>query len=208
MGEIHRLEASLVLPCMAEMAVILLQQLVLRVGTRRYRLADIEFYLHSQTHADPFIHGDDEQRQCGRWYYNRAGGLDLTFGNGTNAGGILLRGLVLLEAAPTAVYGPQRVLRELIAGQEPVWKPTEGWWLEADLAPPGPVWQTERVNLKQLESPFRPLPYRFLAHADYLQHLPSTVRHNVWKALGLTKEALVVLNSPAQAQSAHHGLQS
>lgn len=190
MGDIHRVEAPSVLPVMAEMAAILLQQLVLRVGTRRYRLADVEFYLRSGAHPDPFVHGDAEQRQCGRWYYNRAGGLDLTFGNGTDTGGILLRGLMRLDAPRQAVYGPQRVLREVVAGQDPMWAPAGGWWLEIDEAPPGPVWQTERVNLKQVDSPYRSFPYRFLAHAEYLRQLPSPVRSRVWRALGLTQERL------------------
>lgn len=92
------------------------------------------------------------------------------------------------------VYGPQRVLRELLAVQDPVWAPTGGWWLEAAHLQPGPLWKTERVNLKQLDSEagrdFRSMPYRFLAHADYLRQLPTSVRAKLWNELGLTQETL------------------
>jgi hypothetical protein len=194
MEDIHLLDATAVLPVMAKMAAILLQYLVLRVGDRRYRIADIEFYLHSRRHEDTYIHGDVEQLQCGRWYYNRAGGVDLTFGNGTDAGGILVRGLMRLDAVGGIIYGPQRVLRELLAAQAPVWKPTGGWWLAVEEPQLGPIWKTARVNLKKMESPYRALPYRFLAHAEYLLQLPRGVRSQVWRELGVTKDELVGTN--------------
>lgn len=190
MGHIHQVEQADVADVMADMAGLLLQQMVLRVGARRYQVADIEFYLHSSAHPDTFIHGDAEQRQCGRWYYNRAGGVDLTFGNGTDAGGILLRGLLRLDEPGGVVYGPQNVLRELVAAQAPVWEQAGGWWLEATELRTGPVWRTERVNLKQLDSPYRSLPYRFLTHVDYLRQLPTSVRAKVWRELGVTAELL------------------
>lgn len=190
MGYVHQVSKEEAAAVLAEMAGLLLYQTVLRVGACRYQLADIEFYLHSSAHPDTFIHGDEEQLRCGRWYYNRAGGVDLTFGNGTDAGGILLRGLLRLDEPGGVVYGPQRVLRELLAVQAPVWAPAGGWWLEEVERQSGTVWKTERVNLKQLDSPYRSLQYRFLAHADYLRQLPSSVRAKVWRELGLTAELL------------------
>lgn len=82
----------------------------------------------------------------------------MTFGNDTDASGILLRGLLRLDEPGSVVYGPQRVLRELVA---------VGGWQQPDT-----VWQTERVNLKHVDSPYRNLPYRFIAHSDYLRQLP------------------------------------
>ncbi|AII53850.1 hypothetical protein [Hymenobacter sp. APR13] len=190
MGYIHEVDQVTVPAVMAEMTGLLLHQTELRIGAARYRLADIEFYLHSRAHPDTFIHGEPEQRQCGRWYYNRAGGVDLTFGNGTDAGGILLRGLLRLDEPGGVVYGPQRVLRELVAVQAPVWESAGGWRLEAAEQQPNTVWQTERVNLKQVDSPYRNLPYRFIAHSDYLRQLPTSVRSKLWRELGLTADDL------------------
>ncbi|RTQ52289.1 hypothetical protein EJV47_04510 [Hymenobacter gummosus] len=190
MGYIHHVDKTDAPAVMAEMAALLIHQLVLRVGSCRYQLADIEFYLHSNLHPDSFIHGDLEQLHCGQWYYNRAGGVDLTFGNGTDAGGILIRGLLRLDEPGGVVYGPQRVLRELVAVQAPVWEPAGGWWLEAAKGPIGMMWQAERVNLKQLDSPYRSLPYRFLGHAEYLRNLPTSVRSKLWRELGLTAELI------------------
>lgn len=79
---------------------------VLAIGDREYRLAEIEFYCSSATHADPFVHGAPEQLGFAQWYFHRASahgayrggtfkGLDLTFGDEAAGlyGGILLRAI-------------------------------------------------------------------------------------------------------------------
>src|SRR4051794_39549996 len=75
----------------------------LRVAGIPHRLTEIEFYDFDPTvHPDPFTHRDPIQRECGRWYFHRTGGVyrsgsfkgfDLTFGDGTSRAGILIRGL-------------------------------------------------------------------------------------------------------------------
>ena len=84
----------------------LLNETELRVAQQSYRLVEIEFYLHNANHPDPFTHRHPIQFQCGRWYFHRSGstyrggsfkGLDLTFGDGTATGGILLRSLATPE---------------------------------------------------------------------------------------------------------------
>jgi hypothetical protein len=197
MASAHHADQQHVAAILAELAGILLQQVVLRVGNSKYQIADIEFYLHSDQHKDEFIHGDVEQQQSGRWYYNLAGGVDLTFGNGKGYGGILLRGLLRLNGSVGTVYGPQRVLRELVASQAPVWEVTNGWILEVCETVPGRIWQTVRVGLKKevsLEAEvFRLLPYRFVAHADYLRQLPNKEQNKLYQALGMTKAEVETL---------------
>lgn len=74
----------------------------LRAGGRAHRLVEIEFYYWSEAHPDPFTHRDPIQFAIGHWYFHRSRGtyrggsfkgLDLTFGDPTASGGILLRGL-------------------------------------------------------------------------------------------------------------------
>ena len=71
-------------------------------GQQAYRLVEIEFYYWSNAHQDPFTHRDPIQFHIGLWYFHRSRGsyrggsfkgLDLTFGDPTSSGGILIRGL-------------------------------------------------------------------------------------------------------------------
>ncbi len=80
----------------------LLNGATLVVGQQAHRLVEIEFYYWSAAHADPFTHRNPIQFQIGHWYFHRTGGtyrggsfkgLDLTFGDRTTSGGILIRGL-------------------------------------------------------------------------------------------------------------------
>jgi hypothetical protein len=76
---------------MAQMAAILLQQVVLRVGNVRYRLADIEFLYSRHHRPGPFIHGDAYSWGAGAGFITGRA-VDLTFSNGTDAGAFAARG--------------------------------------------------------------------------------------------------------------------
>jgi hypothetical protein len=80
----------------------LLNNSQLKVGDESYRILEIEFYCFSEEHPDVFTHQDQLQKECGRWYFHRVSGeykngsfkgMDLTFGNGTMRGGILIRSM-------------------------------------------------------------------------------------------------------------------
>jgi hypothetical protein len=81
--------------------------LVIRNGADEhvFRIAEIEFYLHSAEHPDPYVHQSQDQLDVGRWYFHRVGesyrggtfkGLDITFAHGMY-GGILIRSLVAAD---------------------------------------------------------------------------------------------------------------
>ena len=82
-----------------EIAETLMNHLCLEVGKTRYRITECEIYYNDGNeingHADPYIHFGEEQLTLGNLYLNKAGGLDLTFGNLDKKiyGGILIRGL-------------------------------------------------------------------------------------------------------------------
>ncbi|TRM69832.1 hypothetical protein BD626DRAFT_475446 [Schizophyllum amplum] len=103
--------------------------LVVHSGTSEtcFTLLELEFYLHKpQCHEDPFVHRTEEQRELGRWYFHRAPGrgttayrggtrkgLDLTFGDATAYGGILLRSIQRLDTAEI-VCGPSLLVDKIV----------------------------------------------------------------------------------------------
>jgi hypothetical protein len=91
----------------------LLNNYSLVAGDENYRLAEIEFYCFTDEHPDNFTHQNKLQKECGRWYFHRLGteykngsfkGLDLTFGDESMYGGILIRSLESSDG--TFICGP------------------------------------------------------------------------------------------------------
>lgn len=94
-------------------AQLLINRIRLNVFGQRCRILEVEFYLHSTAHPDPFTHCHPIQQQVGQWYLHRVGsgfrggsfkGIDLTFGSGTASGGILIR--TLESAEGQIICGP------------------------------------------------------------------------------------------------------
>lgn len=54
-----------------ELADILLNKTLLNVGTRTYRLCEIEFYYKGNGHEDHYTHCSDEQRLKGKLYFHK-----------------------------------------------------------------------------------------------------------------------------------------
>lgn len=78
----------------------LMNDLCLNVGKNRYRITECEFYYSDIDHADPYIHGEPQQMTTGHLYFNKAGGIDITFGKEAYPawGGILIRGIRNLDS--------------------------------------------------------------------------------------------------------------
>lgn len=101
-----------------QIAETLLNQTILRVNGRPYRLVEIEFYANGPSHPDPFAHCDEMQLRTARWYFHRTGGeyrggsfkgLDITFAPEGYFGGILIRtieGLVGAGEEEVFISGP------------------------------------------------------------------------------------------------------
>ncbi|MES2528695.1 MAG: hypothetical protein V4598_16545 [Bdellovibrionota bacterium] len=91
-------EAEQYYPAIAD---VLLNQSLVEINGKDYRLMEIEFYFLPAIYKDPFVHGNKRQAENLQWYFHRKGeggysngnykGLDLTIGNGINRGGILIR---------------------------------------------------------------------------------------------------------------------
>ncbi|MBG8554021.1 hypothetical protein [Hymenobacter guriensis] len=184
--QLHVAEGRYIPKIIDALAYLLLNRFVLHAGRQQYQLTDIEFYYRrAPHHNDPYVHGGPEQEHTGTWFYNLAGGLDLTCGDRASGaeGGILLRGLRQLDGEG-CISGIQLVLRELVTALGGALSSGSGWWLGmADSRVDMPVWRTTRQGLVEKEDPlatdFRQRPYRFLADAGYVRTLRG-------------KEALVV----------------
>ena len=96
-----------------------------------FRVAEIEFYLNDhRVHKDTFTHGDELQKQTGKWYFHKFGnsyrsgtykGVDITIGKGAGAvGGILLRSLMPLQLTSSSpgsmVFGNGANKKDFIEG--------------------------------------------------------------------------------------------
>lgn len=70
---------------------------ILKVNNKIYQITDFEFYINSQSPdiVDPHTYNHDLQKEYSKIYDHKSG-LDITFGDGKNAVGILLRGIVEL----------------------------------------------------------------------------------------------------------------
>ena len=107
-----------------DVADLLLNRTTLRIAGHPHRFTELELYFTGHAHADPFTHGDPMQQQLGTWYFHRSGqryrsgtykGLDLSFGSPEAFGGILVRGVERLGAAPALIDGPCMVVDHILA---------------------------------------------------------------------------------------------
>jgi hypothetical protein len=119
----------------SRIARFLLCDCLLSISDQLFRLLEIEFYLVSPSHQDPFCHAHEDQQSVAKWYFHRAGsgadsgyrggtrkGLDLTFGqaDGSTKGGILLRGMCQVnekgeELPDRTILGPSKLVDELLS---------------------------------------------------------------------------------------------
>ena len=168
----------------ARIADRLLNGARLVAGGEPLRFAEVEFYYFTAGHPDPFTHRDPLQRSCGRWYFHRTRGvyrsgsfkgLDLTFGDGTAFGGVLIRSLApaggaLIDGPSLCVdallartgAGSVAALDERVAGRA-AWDGAGPLVLEwADGEPPLRTFQSPRVGLSLRRAGRAPEPVRFI----------------------------------------------
>lgn len=108
----------------------LLTEVLLQVNETYYRLVDIEFYVStvdSEVFCDKFTHEHEQQKRNGHLYVHGSG-MDITFGDGINYGGILIRGVVEMNGAlevgnflPKKSFdGPWRVREQIFSRLKPL----------------------------------------------------------------------------------------
>ena len=126
--KIHRLESHKKIKAQFnEVAEKIFNEYILIIKNKenesKYRITEIEFYLHCDGHLDPYIHGHNRQSLNAHWYFHRKGrgGLDITFGKNNNHkihGGILIRSLQNIKAHYDYINGPLLVSERIIKNAE------------------------------------------------------------------------------------------
>jgi hypothetical protein len=175
-----------------------------KAAEAQFRLAEIEFYVHSQTHPDPYTHRSPEQRTSDRFYFHKFSngtyksgtwkGLDVCLGDGSTFFGVLIRSVVD-AATDRLIEGPcltvNRILehfecRTIDAFVDQVC----GGKLDFDvydasrplhfrrlrLPRQRPIYCGPRIGLSDKWPEFRDRPYRFCTEPDRIKKRKRTLR--------------------------------
>lgn len=161
---------------------ILFYRTVFHIKDKRYKITEAELYLKTDDkndHPDVFTHGRDEQGKPGLFYFHKQGrgGIDITFGNESRYGGILLRGMQSLNDG-SYIDGPLLLYRKIIkilGGKEvvpnlniDVFNAQDDLWLEEISGQEQDIYKAPRRGLSLLKDvearlPYIAKPYRYLA---------------------------------------------
>lgn len=154
----------------------------IKINETYYRIVDFEFYVFSKAIPDPHTYKNDLQLQSGKLYLHSSG-IDITFGDGENYGGILLRSVVkLYDGADQSsgfmkcqYEGPQIVATELFSSLNSLFdsKKNEislvdinGYNQDACFYPAIRVLKTKRVGLtpkaNDKDDYYRNMPLRYI----------------------------------------------
>lgn len=107
------------------MSQILLNHCLLKVDQETYRLVEIEYYLHSDVHPDPYVHCNPDQLLMHCFYFHKFGtgtykagtfkGMDLTFGDLNQKAyfGILVRSIENIKTGEL-IEGPCNVVNKIL----------------------------------------------------------------------------------------------
>lgn len=90
-----------------EIANKILNQMILIINGRKFRICEIEMYLKSSNHPDNYTHSNPDQKSFGKFYFHKYSngtfksgtwkGVDIVLGNETKYFGILIRSMVELD---------------------------------------------------------------------------------------------------------------
>ena len=100
-----------------KIAKVLFTNYELVINQNNYNLTEIEFYyFNTKIHKDVYTHLHCMQLEFNKFYVHEKsanrGGIDLTFGDGNNFGGILIRG-IQRQSDNTIISGPAKVRGEI-----------------------------------------------------------------------------------------------
>lgn len=107
------------------MADRLMNECYLEINTNRYRIREIEFYLNSENHPDPYVHCAEDQLLLHQFYFHKHKngshkggtykGLDLIFGDVLSNAyfGILLRTIENIETGQL-IQGPCKIVDHIL----------------------------------------------------------------------------------------------
>lgn len=180
-----------------KIAKALMTEFVIKINETEFYLTEIEFYcktINNDTHQDPYVHGDDLQKEFGKWYFHGSG-LDITFGNENYYGGILLRGIkTYSENEWKYTSGPLNIVKELFSKSNSISEKTV-FYLESKkekIAPLNGPFFANRVGLNPLTNKVY-FDKKYRAITDISSKHPFKEKEKVYKVLkddSSTKENL------------------
>lgn len=95
----------------ARIANDLMNNWLLKIESKIYRITEIEFYYKSEFHNDAYTHGHEFQKVKEKWYFHGSG-IDITFGTNETSGGILIRAIYNIKD-DNYIYGPLNCATEI-----------------------------------------------------------------------------------------------
>jgi hypothetical protein len=119
--EINCMSVETIDESIENIALKLFSDYKLQVNESFYRLIDIEFYYYAEgVHEDVYAHQHAAQLNSAKWYFHGSG-IDITFGNGKNFGGILIRAIAKISTEglkakyfiENEIHGPINVKTEI-----------------------------------------------------------------------------------------------
>jgi hypothetical protein len=109
-----------------DMANVILNEVFLKINSKKFRIIEIEFYLKCNGHDDPCTHGNPDQMLMHTFYFHKfittgtykAGtfkGMDLTFGSKSDKAyfGILIRSIQNMKTEQI-IEGPCNVVNKIL----------------------------------------------------------------------------------------------
>ncbi|WP_354360220.1 hypothetical protein [Pedobacter sp. UYP30] len=140
--EINSSTEGTVVNSFREIARKLFNDYKLLVNHTHYRLLDLEFYFYAKDKfEDIYAHKHERQLENGKWY-SHGSGMDLTFGDSNNHGGILIRAIAeISNDAPkdkffvkNEIHGPLNVKTEIFSKLNGAFDETPNIFFLADIS--------------------------------------------------------------------------
>lgn len=104
-------------------ADIILNKLILKAGTKKFRICEIEMYFKNQAHPDEYVHSNQDQKSYGKFYFHKyyngtfkSGtwkGLDIVLGNDKKYFGILIRSMMDCDTGEF-IEGPCKSVNKIL----------------------------------------------------------------------------------------------
>lgn len=101
----------------------MLNNTVLVINGKKFRICEIEFYLHTEDHEDEYVHKNKDQLKYGKWYFHqykngtyKSGtykGMDLALGEDSTYCGILIRSIYDMKNKEL-IEGPCRSVNKIL----------------------------------------------------------------------------------------------
>lgn len=101
----------------------ILNYTMLMINGNPHRICEIEFYLNSYEHPDPYVHGHVDQTKSATWYFHRHStgtykngtfkGMDLVLGSEGKYGAVLIRSLFDIKQREL-IEGPCNCVKHIL----------------------------------------------------------------------------------------------